>query len=41
VDLCSKIRHMGAPVIHVEAHETDLVTEIPRRELREAVAVAG
>ena len=40
VDLCSKIRHMGAPVTHVEAHETDLVTEIPRRELEEAGAVA-
>lgn len=35
LDLCSKVRHLGAPITHVEAHETDLVTEIPRPELRE------
>jgi hypothetical protein len=41
LDLSSKMRHMGVPVIHVEAHETDLVTAIPRRELEEVAAVAG
>lgn len=41
LDPCSKIRHMGAPVTHVEANETDLVTEIPRRELQESTTLAA